>query len=275
MRSAAYLSLDSLYDEIQARIVQEMMHGLFHAFLEFSEYEAITGGKWGTGGCKCRQCARRAPRVLEFAVADDVKNQALERGARRALVGLFGVGWCTAEFARLPQKMRDSLLKGLGKRTTPLNIFPLLFAAEAGLAKIKDAIEPWVPAVRDMLIAARKGIDDVLCTQAEVCFEQPEWLAIMEADGARFEDGERVEQVMEAVRRGLSEKNAASLYQVCAFCDIELWICSDGQVKTLVSSILLRPHPEERSETMLSATSHIKVQVEQARMDIIRWLRRR
>jgi len=29
--------------EIQARIVQEMMHGLFHAFLEFTEYERITG----------------------------------------------------------------------------------------------------------------------------------------------------------------------------------------------------------------------------------------
>ena len=275
MRSAAYLSLDSLYDEIQARIVQEMMHGLFHAFLEFSEYEAITGGKWGTGGCKCRQCARRAPRVLEFAVADDVKNQHLERGARRALVGLFGVGWCTAEFARLPQKIRESLLKGLHKRTTPLNVFPLLFAAEAGLAKIKDAIEPWVPAVRDMLIAARKAIDDVLCTQAEVSFEQAEWLAIMEADGGRFEDGEKVEQVMEAVRRGLSEKNAASLYQVRRSCITGVTCVLTRNSKILVSSILLRPHPTEPTETMLSATSHVKVQVEQARMDVIRWLRRR
>ncbi|KAJ3558284.1 hypothetical protein NM688_g1014 [Phlebia brevispora] len=63
MRSAAYLALDTLYDEIQARIVQEMMHGLFHAFLEFSEYESITGGKWGTGGCKqlarCLECEER------------------------------------------------------------------------------------------------------------------------------------------------------------------------------------------------------------------------
>jgi len=41
-----------------------------------------------TGGCRCRQCARRVPRVLEFAIADDVKNQHLDYGARRALVGL-------------------------------------------------------------------------------------------------------------------------------------------------------------------------------------------
>ena len=41
MHSAIYLAL---YDEIQACIVQEIMHGLFHAFLEFTEYERITGG---------------------------------------------------------------------------------------------------------------------------------------------------------------------------------------------------------------------------------------
>lgn len=214
MRSATYLALDTLYDEIQARIVQEMMHGLCHAFLEFPEYEAITGGKWGTGGCKCRQCARRAPRVLEFALSEDVKNANLERGARRALVGLFGEGWCNAEFARLPQKTRNSLLGGLMKRTTPLNVFPLLFAAHAAMKKLDSTIEPWADVAREMVTAARKNIDDVLATQAEKCFEQDEWVAIMEADGVRFEDAERVEWIMESVVRGISEKNAAALYQV-------------------------------------------------------------
>ena len=214
MRSASYLALDTLYDEIQARIVQEMMHGLFHAFLEFSEYEAITGGKWGTGGCRCRQRARRAPRVLEFSLLDDVKNPHLERGARRALVGLFGEGWCTSEFAALPQKTRDALLKGLGKRTTPMNVFALLAAAQAALKKLDTVIDTWGDTVRDMVLAARKTIDDVVCTQAAECFEQPEWLEIMEADGVRFEDGEKVEMLLDSLRRGLSEKNAPMVYQV-------------------------------------------------------------
>ena len=214
MRSASYLSIDTLYDEIQARIVQEMMHGLFHAFLEFSEYEAATGGKWGTGGCRCRQCARRAPRVLEFALADDVKNPHLERGARRALVGLFGDGWCTSEFAHLPQKTRDAIVKGLAKRTTPMNIFPLLFASHAALSKLGTVIDNWADTVKDMVHSARKTVDEVMCTQAEQCFEQSEWLDIMESDGVRFEDAERVEWAMESIRRGMNEKNAAALYQV-------------------------------------------------------------
>jgi hypothetical protein len=132
-----YLQLSSLHDEIQARIVQEMLHGLFHAFIPFEEYERLTNGKWGTGGCRCRQCARRVPRVLEFAMAEDVKNLHLERGCRRALVGLFGEGWVHQEFSSLPLKIRESIQKGLSKRITPLNVFPLLFAARVACTLLK------------------------------------------------------------------------------------------------------------------------------------------
>ncbi|KAG6811167.1 hypothetical protein H0H92_008690 [Tricholoma furcatifolium] len=257
MRSATYLSLPTLYDEIQARIVQEMMHGLFHAFLPFPEYERLTGGAWGTGGCRCRQCARRAPRVLEFSLLDDVKNTLLERGARRALVGLFGEGWCTSEFAALPAKLRDSLLKGVGKRTTPKNAFALLCAAEHALGRLGAIIDAWSGDVKEMILVARKGIDEVVCTQPEACFTTPEWNDIMERDGVAFEDAERVEWFMASVLRGVNDRNAGPLYQ------------------TLVSSILLRPHATETDAPMLSSTSHVRVQVEQTRLDLLKWIGKR
>lgn len=216
MRAATYLSLPTLYDEIQARIVQEMLHGLFHAFLEFPEYERLTAGSWGTGGCRCRQCARRVPRVLEFALADDVKNTLLERGARRAMVGMFGEGWCTSEFAGLPARVRDSLLKGVGKRTTPANAFALLFAAEHALGKLASVIDAWSVEVREMILSGRKGIDDVICNKSEACFGSREWNEIMERDGVAFDDADRVEWIMASVSRGVSERNAALLYQVNA-----------------------------------------------------------
>lgn len=257
MRSATYLSLQTLYDEIQARIVQEMMHGLFHAFLEFSEYERLTGGRWGTGGCRCRQCARRAPRVLQFAMAEDVKNQHLDRGARRALVGLFGEGWLTTEFALLPQKLRENLLKGVGKRTTPQNVFALLFAAEHALAKARPMIDAWVDVVREMLLAGRKGIDEQLCEKGEACFAQREWMEMMENDGVGFNDGERVDWTMAAVIRGLSDRTAAMVYQV------------------LVANILILPHHTEPNSAMLSATSPIRQRVEHTRLDVLRYIRKR
>ncbi|KAH9478923.1 hypothetical protein JR316_0009386 [Psilocybe cubensis] len=255
LQSAMYLSLPTLHDEVQARIVQEMCHGLFHAFIPFAAYEALTQGRWGTGGCRCRQCARRAPRVLEFAVREDVRNTCLERGARRALVGMFGEGWCTAEFGNMmPPKLRESLLRGLAKRTTPENAFPLLFAAEHALRKIGSVIEPWADVVREMLLAGRKGVDEVLARESERCFEAEEWMEIMQSGGVRFEDGERVEWAMAAVLRGVKEPYAAALYQ------------------TLVSSILLRPHPTDVTAPMLPVTSHVHVQVEQTRVELLRWI---
>ncbi|KAF9477702.1 hypothetical protein BDN70DRAFT_994783 [Pholiota conissans] len=257
LRSAMYLDLDTLHDEIQARVAQEMMHGLFHAFLPFTEYEALTQGRWGTGGCRCRQCARRAPRILSFAVADDVHNTLLERGARRALVGLFGEGWVTQEFSALPQKLRESLMKGVHKRTTPENALPLLFAAQHALHKLGASIEPWADIVREDLGIGLNRIDEIMAHEAEAVFATEEWCAIVEGDGVRFEDGERVEWAMQSVLRGVKEAWAPTLYQ------------------TLVSAILLRPHPTEANAPLLSATSHIRVQVEQTRLELLKWIGKR
>ena len=83
------------------------------------------------------------------------------------------------------------------------------------MSKLNGILDTWADGTREMVLTARKTIDEVLCAQAEICFEQGEWVELMEADGGRFEDGEKVELVMESLKRGLSEKNAATLYQVC------------------------------------------------------------
>ena len=47
------------------------------------------------------------------------------------------------------------------------------------------------------------------------------------------------------------------------------------QLQTLVSSILLRPHATDTDATMLPSTSHIRVQVEDTRMDLLKWLKKK
>lgn len=259
LRSSLYLGLTTLHDEVQARIVQEMCHGLFHAFLPFPEYEKVTRGKWGIGGCRCRQCARRAPRILEFSLEEDVHNQHLERGGRRALVGMFGEGWCTQEFAGLNQRVRESLVKGVGKRTTVANVFALLWASENALEKLGKVVEPWGDTVRDMIYTARKTIDETLAKESDACFgsENDDWSEIMQSGGERFGDSEKVEWAMDAVLRGLRESWAATLYQ------------------SLVSHILLRPSDMEEREPMLPATSPLRGIVENTRLEVLKWIGRR
>jgi hypothetical protein len=135
-----------------------MAHGLFHALLPFSAYEALTKGTWSAGGCTCCKCAQRVPRILKFSLRPDVLDPILERGARRALVGLFGMGWCILEFAGLPTKLHSSALKGLAKRSTPANALAVLWAAEGVLTGLNGIVDAWTEVVRPLIGASSSQI---------------------------------------------------------------------------------------------------------------------
>ena len=147
-----------------------------------------------------------------------MQNVYLDRGARRALVGLFGEGWVTSEFAELPQKTRDGLLSSVKKRCLPMNVLLMLFAAHSGLKKLSSVRDGWGDNVKDMILTARSFVDCALCSEAEKVFNEKDWVDIMENDGmGRFEDGERVEWVMDSIRRGMNDTNVVKLYQVRSF----------------------------------------------------------
>ncbi|CAE6345365.1 unnamed protein product [Rhizoctonia solani] len=213
VRAAIYLRIDTLANEARARIISEMMHGLFHAYLPFDEYERIIEGKWGTGGCKCKQCQRRAPRVLEFALGDDMRDNILERGATRAVVGMYGKGWATSEFLSLPLRLKNTLLKGVKNRVSPRNIIPLLLATEAGLNKLFSNSKSPAQAVKDLMLQARKKIDEVLCNNLCDVLEEPEWISLLESDAAGFGDMDKFDLVLASIRRGLAGQNAGQIYQ--------------------------------------------------------------
>ncbi|KAJ3857097.1 hypothetical protein EV368DRAFT_30962 [Lentinula lateritia] len=285
----AHLHLPRLLDEIRGRIVMELCHGLFHAFLEFPEYEALIKGRWGgnTGGCRCRQCARRAPRVLEFAVRPEVNDPYLDRGARRALVGLLGDGWVTSEWAGLPARLRESVLKGVKKRMIPptdeklkgvnVNVWSMLFAVESALGIRRNSNPNWHETVHMDLLHAREAIDECLADRVTECFTPPPSPMGPSASTA-YEDANRVSAILASLLRGLKPSNAPLVYQ------------------TLLSNILLLPasHDPNTSQNsgnqyqsiydtddmfggnnalLLPPTSHVRIQVEEARIEVLRWIR--
>jgi hypothetical protein len=98
-------------------------------------------------------------------------------------------------------------------------VFALLFAANKALTKLGSAVDAWAEIVKDDVGRVRKGVDECLCGRVEECFGEgtgggEEWEDIMRSGGDRFEDGERVQWIMEAMKRGLKEKNAGVVYQV-------------------------------------------------------------
>ena len=99
-----------------------------------------------------------------------------------------------------------------------MNVLLMLFAAHAGLKKLSSVRDGWGDTVKDMILTARSFVDSALCSEAEKVFNEKDWVDIMENDGmGRFEDGERVEWVMDSIRRGMNDNNVVKLYQVGIF----------------------------------------------------------
>ncbi|CAE6374118.1 unnamed protein product [Rhizoctonia solani] len=236
IRSAKYLGLDTLKNEARAWIIEGMMHGLFRAYLPTDEYEWEVKGKWGTGGCECDECQRRAPRVLEHAMKEDIRDLALERGAQRALVNMYGEGWVTPEFLELPLELKEMLSKTLEQQITTRNIIPLLVATQAGLNKLASNSESPAEEVKQLM-------------------HQPEWISLLESDTAGFPDVEKFDLVLKSIRRGWTAKNVGRVYQ------------------TLVSSVLLRPGSTPGT-AFLSTDSMLRASVELLRKDAIEWIAR-
>jgi hypothetical protein len=126
-------------------------------------------------------------------------------------------------------------------------VFPILFAAMGALKKIesmarngnqtrnsrpsitspsgastptgekssgKKAKEDYTLSVKPHILAVLKAVDTLLNDEPVECFRQREWLELLEEDGVRFDDAERMEWVCKAVERGLKGETVVLVYQV-------------------------------------------------------------
>jgi len=226
---ANYLSMPSLRELVIAHLIEDMLHGLFHAMNPTEEYDKLIRHyrDWGAvtrfGGCQCRKCIHRAPRVIQFSLtaAGLAEFPEVERGARRALLGMFGQGWCTKEFAALPPNIIESVTGDLRRVACPSTVLSLIFAAETGINKLDQAnvcYRPWVETVRHILLEERRYFDGLLVKDPKGCFESEEW-----KDVVRTNDPVRLNWIMESIVRSGSTSSVVSIYQVrfCIFKALE------------------------------------------------------
>ncbi|KDR71999.1 hypothetical protein GALMADRAFT_143349 [Galerina marginata CBS 339.88] len=223
IKGALYLSLPVLEDLVRSEIIVEMLHGLYLANLSDAEYFSLTGGEWITManlGCRCWDCTNGAFRILQFCQEDGIQEDILDRGARRALVALFGEGWCIEEFSALPQSITDSIVTNIKEIITPINVLPLLFAAENALIKLDASYKSLLrlQAVKPMILSVRGSLEKVLCESAGTCLQTQTWNDIMVVDEEdhsqlRYENLVKVGWTLEALSRGASPQNALGIHQ--------------------------------------------------------------
>lgn len=225
-RVSQYLQVPSLKALIVAHIIADMLHGCFSASLTASEYYRLTNGKWKSmlslGGCSCRHCARRAPRILAFSMEPDIQDPILERGTRRALVGMFGPQWCTQELGSLPDNVHSSLLESLREMIAPHNALSLLFAAEKALLQLSDTSAFWHKPIRLLITSARELVEKVICQQSRPSFYCDEWTnlitdpkyGIRKVAHSPVEYELKMTWILDMLSRGVHPQNASAIYQV-------------------------------------------------------------
>lgn len=168
-RAADHLGIPTLRTEVEAVILSEMLHtSQFPPSYNSADPNSavdVTQGNIFTESrvCRCRQCIRRLPRVLEFSLAQDVQNNALENHSRIRLLGLFGPGWCTEEFAALQQDSRRAILDSFYSSLTMDNVIDLLRLAKYGFDVVGQTKgHSWTSAIHSVLSTALKYLDSFL-----------------------------------------------------------------------------------------------------------------
>lgn len=101
MKCAIFLEIDSLVAEVEALIREDICHGM--------AYPTMHHGKT-VGGCNCKKCAKRIPKVLRFAVAPDVQAVRLKVDALQYLIqGGWSDCW-NKDIANLDESVQDDLI---------------------------------------------------------------------------------------------------------------------------------------------------------------------
>lgn len=176
---AVILGISSLRNWIANKLlIESMLHqSSAVSTLDPTKYFQLMQGNWNNltmkGGCRCSDCLRSAPQVLLFSMEGEIKDATLERACRQALVGGFGLGWCTDEFCSMPPSVLESILQDLLKMITPRNSISLLFAAEEALAQHTPSTS------KRLLMTARVTIEDIIAGEPDACFSSPEWQEII------------------------------------------------------------------------------------------------
>ncbi|EJU02179.1 hypothetical protein DACRYDRAFT_26113, partial [Dacryopinax primogenitus] len=256
-RCAIYLSITTLQVEVETRLITEFCHGLFYAHLPLDEFERAVkaedpdGKDWAFAGCNCRVCARRLPRVLTFALASDVKNSILERGARRGLVAMFGEPWSSKEFLAFPSKTRSGLAKTVTSRVNPHTVVRHLGAVRA--LRDAGASQGYSRDLEELASLVEKKCNEVTASQASALFRTHSWLDAL--DGVGFSRMDTVEDVLASFIRGLTEINVANAYEA------------------LVGEVLLRTN--EQGDVVLPQGSDVRNKVEETRKQVISWIKKR
>ncbi|KAJ9114602.1 hypothetical protein QFC20_001477, partial [Naganishia adeliensis] len=153
MKSAMFLEIDTLVKELEALIREDLCHGM--------AYPITRRGK-RVGGCACKKCSKRIPKVLRFAVAPEVQARRLKEDAMLYLVQ---GGWTECwnkDLANLDEDVQDDLVNRISQQVSAQQIPALYRKVSDAQKQIAMEKGEWVDVLHEMLETIRLSIRQTL-----------------------------------------------------------------------------------------------------------------
>ena len=246
-RAAAYLQLDALIEEIQARVVWDFCHGF-----------TTTRGK-----VHCKRCPLRAARVWRFASATDVGAVVLAARAKGHVIMTWTEAW-GREVALADESDRKDLVDQVIRRITPDNVIAAFRSVGVVKARMDAALRAkgreaasWVDKLETMVESVQQAARRILFSNFGKVVEGREMWDLLSGKG--FND-----DLLDLVGKELLEAVGTSTG------------CVEGPrvYQAIVSSILLKVDPTTL-QTVLSPRGRTRQQVEAIKDGVVGHIRRR
>jgi hypothetical protein len=188
-KCATYLNHDLLQEEVQCRI-EDMCHGF--------------------RGC-CKTCRSRAVRTYAFATMPEVNAKRLQLLGKDVVLEHFGELW-DKEVGGLPYSTQKELLVDKCSRTNASNAA----AAMRGIMRIRTRLAgernaAWADHIISMLVPLEDRIKHFLKNNFAEMATSPSFIDLVEGIGF---SNDVLERLLMLLAEGLSEKNAASIYEL-------------------------------------------------------------
>lgn len=202
-KAATYLQIESLMDEVVARIVHDFCHGL----------------DWST--CHCRKCSLRAVRVWKFAMEPDVGAVLLARQAKASITRGWAECW-SRDVGLLDDDVRDDLVTATTRSITATNVVSAFRSIRvirsrndvALRAKGRDAAV-WVERIEAMVESVEAHLKTVMLEQFAAFADSPELWTLLSGKGFETELLEKVcGDLVDAVGTARGCVEAPMIYQV-------------------------------------------------------------
>jgi hypothetical protein len=144
-KAAMFLEVDPLVTELHAIIRDDLCHGM--------RYPVFRNGK-KIGGCACKKCIKRVPKVLRFSQAPDVQAAGLQRDAMEYLTQGWAECW-SKDLASVDELIQDELLDKIRLGVSANRLVAMYSKLTIAEAKIEAEKEEWVEVLHDMLSVIR------------------------------------------------------------------------------------------------------------------------